>query len=235
MKGLAQFFQEHPLGHVYEDAEITVFFGDKRSRPEAVADAFPDFELMILNQTHSDRIVPAPYTDHPDADGHFTKKSRVALCIRTADCTPVMVYDPSTRLIGAVHAGWRGVENEITRKLCTRLRSEGSHLGHARAWIGPHIGLPSFEVDLGVGARLQSRFEAVRGFSPDATATYSHEDTTKVRIDLLSIIRAQLGAADIEQESVLVLPVDTMTSDSYESYRRDKQAAGRQISFIALK
>jgi YfiH family protein len=228
-------FQEHPLGHVYEDAEVTVFFGNKLSTEAAVAQAFPDFELMILNQTHSDLIVPAPFSAKPEADAQFTRRARVALCIRTADCTPVMIFDPSSRLIGAAHAGWRGVENEIVRKLCARLAREGANLDHARAWIGPHIGAASFEVGLNVAARLQARFEAVRGFSPEATALLPHEDPTKARLNLLAIVRAQLNAADIEKESVLELPIDTLTSLAHESFRRDATSAGRQISFIALK
>jgi polyphenol oxidase len=228
-------FQEHPLGHVYEDAEITVFFGDKRSSEAAIAQAFPDFELMILNQTHSDLIVPAPFSSKPEADAHFTRRARTALCIRTADCTPVMIFDPSTRMVGAAHAGWRGVENEIVRKLCARLVREGANLGHARAWIGPHIASASFEVGQDVGARLQARFEAVRGYSPEATALLPHQDPSKVRVNLLAIVRAQLNAAEIEQESVLELPIDTLTSVAHESFRRDGATAGRQISFIALK
>ncbi len=234
--GLAQFYQEHPLGKVYEDSDITVFFGDRRSEREAVAAAFPDYEIVILKQTHSDIIVHSPFVgDPPEADAHYTQKRKVALCIRTADCIPVTIFDPQSGTIAAAHAGWRGVENEIVRKLCAQLKKNGITLGGARAWIGPHIGAANFEVGRDVGARLESRFEAVRGYSSEMTSLRPHEDETKVRVDLLAIMRAQLSSCGIERERVLELPIDTVSSQTHESFRRDRERAGRQISFIALK
>lgn len=234
--GLPQFIQDHALGHSFEDADVTVFFGDARSERVAVEAAFPDFTLSILNQTHSDIAVAAPFVVPPrEADAQFTRQRRLALCVRTADCVPVMIHDPSTQMIAAAHAGWRGVENEIVRKLCNRMTAEGAMLDHARAWIGPHIGASSFEVGLDVGARLEARFEAVRGFSPESSVLLPHDDAMKVRVNLLAIVRAQLEAAGIEDESVLELPIDTVASSDHQSFRRDRDRAGRQISFIAFK
>ena len=235
--GLAQFYQDHSIGVVYEDSEITVFFGDRRSKPEAVAAAFPDFSLSVLKQTHSDLVVHSPTlgTEPVEADAHFTRSRRVALCVRTADCMPVLIFDPSSRMVAAIHAGWRGVENEIVRKTCQRLVTEGASLTRARAWIGPHIGAESFEVGADVGRSLEKRFEAVRGFSSENTSLRPHADPEKVRVDLLAIVRAQLASSGIERERVLVIPTDTVQSLAHESYRRDKSASGRQISFIALK
>ena len=234
--GLPQFIQYHPLGHAFEDSDVSVFFGDHRSEKAAVEAAFPDYALSILNQTHSDLVVAAPFESPPkEADAQFTRRRRVALCVRTADCIPVMIHDPATQMIAAAHAGWRGVENEIVRKLCHRMAAEGALLDHARAWIGPHIQASSFEVGLDVGARLEARFEAVRGYSPESSVLLPHDDAMKTRVNLLAIVRAQLAAAGIEDESVLELPIDTVTSSDHQSFRRDRDRAGRQISFIAFK
>jgi polyphenol oxidase len=230
-------FQDHPLGHCHEESDLSVFFGNKLSLPEAVHSAFPDFQLVILRQTHSDIVVKSPFSgsEPPEADAHITKSRRVALCVRTADCIPVFIHDPSSGFIAGIHAGWRGIENEIIRKTADRLTREGAHLERARAWIGPHIGATNFEVGHDVGARLEARLDAVRGHTSETTALRPHEDPQKVRVDLLAIARAQLHAAGIGSERILELAIDTHRSSQHESYRRDRTAAGRQLSFIALK
>jgi YfiH family protein len=229
--------QPHSLGHVVEQSRVTVFFGDNRSSKENVAAAFPEYELVILNQTHSDIVLDSTSFEitSSEADAHYTRQSKFALGIRTADCIPVMIHDPESGLIAAVHAGWRGIENEIIRKTCLKLKAEGASLIDARAWIGPHILSESFEVGMDVAARLEARFQSVQSFAHQPSALLKHEDPQKARVDLLAIARAQLAAHDIEDERMTVLPINTVMSDSHASFRRDREAATRQISFIALR
>jgi polyphenol oxidase len=230
-------FQDHPLGHSLEESDVSVFFGNKLSLPDALYSAFPDFRLVVLRQTHSDVVVSSPFDgeEAPEADAHLSKSRRVALCVRTADCIPVFIHDPSSGFVAGIHAGWRGIENEIIRKTAERLTQEGAHLERARAWIGPHIGSANFEVGRDVGARLEARLDAVRGYTSETTALRPHEDPQKVRVDLLVIARAQLHAVGIGPERILELAIDTHQSDQHESHRRDGAKAGRQLSFIALK
>jgi YfiH family protein len=225
----------HSLGHVVEQTGITVFFGDKRSTRESVAAAFPEYKLVILNQTHSDLVIESTALVQPDADAHYSREAKFALCIRTADCIPIMIHDPESGLIASVHAGWRGIENEIIRKTCLKLKAEGASLLSARAWIGPHIHARSFEVGKDVASRLEARFQSVQSYSPTQSVVKPHEDPLKARVDLLAIARAQLSAHDIEDERMTVLSIDTMTSIEHSSFRREGEKAGRQISFIAFK
>lgn len=226
----------HSAGHVFEDADVTVFFGNRTSTRDGLALNFPDYQMMHLKQTHSDRVVQFPYQEmQPEADAHVTKKRRTALCIQTADCLPVMIYDVDARLIAGIHAGWRGVENEIIRKTAAQMRKLGATLHRARAWIGPHIGLNSFEVGLDIANQLEARFDAVRGYSHESHVRLPHEDPTKARIDLLEIACAQLRSCEIDSERIVELPIDTFTSQEHHSFRRDREKAERQISFIALK
>jgi YfiH family protein len=239
MTDLFPSYVEHSLGHVYEDNRITVFYGDRRSTPEDVSLAFPDFRLLILSQTHSDRIVLANSKSAPgaDADAHVANEKHLALCIRTADCVPIMIENPATGHIAAIHAGWRGIENEIIRKTGDFLNSlrESNGLGGARAWIGPHIGVSSFEVGLDVAQRLQDRLDAVRAYTDVTSALHPHPSRDKKYVDLLAIARAQLRSIGIESDRVRELTVDTCASAQHCSFRRDRDQAGRQISFIAMK
>ena len=227
---------DHDHGHVHEDTLVTVFFGHKSSTREAVAKAFPDYQLSILRQTHSDLVVAAPFGEPvPEADAQFTRERKLALCIRTADCIPVLIHDPESRRVLAIHAGWRGIENDIIRKAGARFAEEGLGLGQASAWIGPHIGAKSFEAGRDVAASLEARFDAVRGFSEASTALLPHANPEKAYVDLLLIARAQLASIGIDRERVTELAIDTFSSQAHESFRRDRDRAGRQISFIALK
>lgn len=229
-------FESHALGSVFEDTQVTAFFGDRRSTTDALALAFPDFTFVGVKQTHSDIVIRSPYEgDPPEGDAHFTNQKRLALTIRTADCVPVLIFDPDSGYIAAIHAGWRGVENEIVLKTGRRLHAMGTDLKRARAWIGPHIGVDSFEVGEDVALKLEARLDAVRAFTDVATAIHPHREPTKKRVDLLSIVRAQLGSIGIDRERRIEHVIDTVMSKDHESFRRDREKATRQISFIALK
>lgn len=229
--------QPHPFGHLHAGEQVSVFFGDRTSSKEALASAFPEFRWINPKQIHSDVVIASPFGDtQPEADAHFTRDRGLALIIRTADCVPVMIHEPVSGLIAAIHAGWRGIENEIILKTCDCLAAEGARLSSARAWIGPHIGARSFEVGLDVAAKLEARFQAVRVDSDKATSSLlPHENDAKARVDLLAIALAQLGSRGIPPGSTSALAIDTHISDRHESFRRDRESAGRQISFIALR
>jgi len=236
MPAIPRALEAHSLGAVFEDADITAFFGDRRSTPDALALAFPDFKFIGVKQTHSDIVIASPYEDDPpEGDAHFTKEKRLALTVRTADCVPVLIYDPDSGFIASIHAGWRGVENEIVRKTGARLHGRGTDLKRARAWIGPHIGVESFEVGEDVALKLETRLDAVPAYTDLATAIHPHPSQGKKRVDLLGIVRAQLGSIGIEAERRMEHIIDTVMSPEHESFRRDRERATRQISFIALK
>lgn len=226
---------KHALGHVAETSDITAFFGDWRSTPAALTTTFPEYNLAFLKQTHSNTVVTASTVSTPEADSHVTSKRKLAICIRTADCLPVLIYEPNIRVVAAIHAGWRGIEGQIIQNTCAHLKSLGGQLWNAFAWIGPHIGPESFEVGQDVAAKLEASFQAVRGHSRLASALREHREPGKAYVDLLAIARAQLASEGIQQETTRTLGVDTFTSDEHASYRRDRSLAGRQISFIALK
>lgn len=225
----------HAHGHFFEDSAVMAFFGDRTSSPESLKQAFHALPFVYLNQTHSDIVLMSNRDAVMSGDAHVTTERRIALCIRTADCLPVLIHDPEVNAVAAIHAGWRGVENEIVRKACAQLRSLGSSLDRARAWIGPHIGPKSFEVGKDVADRLLATFTKVRGFSPTAEIILPHNDAQKAFVDLLSIARTQLRSEGIGDECQNVLAIDTFSSSQHASFRRDAGVAGRQVSFIVLK
>ncbi len=121
--------------------------------------------LVPAHQTHSD-IVRAvdkdsclgsiSHRDYPVCDALITNTPGIALLVFTADCTPILFYDPVTGAVGAAHAGWRGTAAGIAAKTVAAMVSHyGCKPENIRAAIGPNISACCFETDEDVpGAML---------------------------------------------------------------------------------
>ena len=101
-------------------------------------------ELGLPRQTHSDHVLWVNQAGRPeDTDAVITSKPDLCLCVKTADCIPVLVYDSQERIIAAIHAGWRGTVARIVSKAIGKMQSRPENL---HAIIGPGISLQAFEV-----------------------------------------------------------------------------------------
>jgi len=149
-------------GHL-ASLNIGIHRGD---RPENVAENFGILagllgitteDFVVTRQTHSD-IVRKVGRNHrgnalidgasPECDALITNESGVALVIFTADCTPILLHDPKTGAVGAVHAGWRGTAAGIAAKTVKAMvESYGCKPEDIRTAIGPNIGPCCFETD----------------------------------------------------------------------------------------
>lgn len=82
-------------------------------------DMLPGQDIYVLNQIHSDRIITSeevPGGKIPDADGIVSRDPNKILCVRTADCLPVLAWGSGGNIIAAIHAGWRGLSKGIVKK-----------------------------------------------------------------------------------------------------------------------
>lgn len=131
-------------------------------------------EPVWLNQVHGIELVDAASTScAPDADASFTTQKNVVCVTMTADCLPVLLCDKAGSVVAAVHAGWRGlcddvleaaVNKIIGHKLCRAAQIKPADL---MAWLGPAIGPNAFEV----GAEVRAQFvekdkNAISAFKP---------------------------------------------------------------------
>ena len=126
----------------------------------------PD-KLVMSHQTHSDivRAVTAAdargidHHDYPECDALITNQPGVALWVFTADCTPILLHDPVTGAVGAVHAGWRGTAAAIAAKTVEKMEQlYGCDPKNIQAAIGPNIGFCCFETDKDVPDAMVSAF-----------------------------------------------------------------------------
>ena len=123
--------------------------------------------LVLTHQVHSDivRMVSAAdhisfhHHDYPPCDALITNTPGTALAAFTADCTPILLWDPVSGAIGAVHAGWRGTAADIAGKTVAAMTAAfGCDPGHIHAAIGPNLGGCCFETDADVPDALAAAF-----------------------------------------------------------------------------
>lgn len=129
---------------------------------------FDTKNIVLSHQTHTDTVLKVGKAqagsglygpELPECDGLITNEPGVALAIFTADCTPILLHDPVTGAVGAVHAGWRGTAASIAGKaVAAMVREFGSRPEDIRAAIGPNIGVCCFETDRDVPEAMVAAF-----------------------------------------------------------------------------
>jgi len=160
-----------------------------------------------------------------DCDALVTDRENVIVTILTADCVPILLYDPVKRVVAAVHAGWRGTEGEIVIKtIDTMKRRFGSSPSDILAGVAPAIGKCCYEVEEDVA----SHFSAY----PDAMQRHGK----KYMLDLPEINKTQMIATGILEEHIEMSGICTACEvETFFSYRREQGCSGRFMSMIGLQ
>ncbi len=177
---------------------------------------------VLMHQVHGAEVESVESVEDagraPSCDALVTSQPGVALLARAADCVPVLLADPATGWIAAVHSGRPGLAGGVVPAAVAAVRERGG--APATAWIGPHVCGACYEVP----ADLQ---EQVASVVPEARSTTSWGTPG---LDLGAGVRAQLAAAGIDD----VRTVDACTREdaSWPSYRRDGDAATRFAGVI---
>jgi len=194
---------------------LTHGFGERDSEyPENVA---------TLKQIHSGLVweaVRACGDRFAEGDALISAEPGVMVGIRTADCVPILLADERTRAVAAAHAGWRGTAHNIAASVVNEMRKRyGSRVEDLHAAIGPSIGACCYEV----GADVARQFGT---WCPDLDTAAG-----PVHLDLPAINKIQLGEIGVPDvwiagECTFCLP------ERYFSFRREKEQAGRMLSFI---
>ena len=106
--------------------------------------------LVLLHQIHSNKFFfvdkNRKYKKKLIGDALITNKKKIILGILTADCVPIIIYDPKLKYVSAIHAGWKGAYNEIIKKVVKYLIRSGSRPEDLIAAIGPCITQKNYEI-----------------------------------------------------------------------------------------
>lgn len=200
--------------------------GDFKRREE-----WKGFKLLFLKQIHSNVIQTIDKVPEKDlkGDAMVTRIPRLFLVIKTADCLPILLVDEVKRVIAAVHCGWKGTLQRVLEKVVLRMKDHyGSVPSGLLAAFGPCIGGGCYEV----GQDVRNRF-AAEG-SPDSIFFSASGPPGKHLLDLREANRIQLLGLGVKGKNIFVVDVCTHCDKNYLSYRRDKNKAGRMLSFIGM-
>lgn len=187
---------------------------ENRRRVRAAVPSQP----LWLRQVHGADVVDADDTDlppEPAADASVTATPGRVLAIMVADCLPVVITDLDGTVVGAAHAGWRGLAGGALEHTLQRLRAKAPRAHGWRAWVGPGIGPTAFEV----GADVRDAFAAD---GPDALASFTPrpELPGKWLADLPALALLRLRRAGVEDAQACGC-CTVSDPGRFFSYRRD--------------
>ena len=187
--------------------------------------------LILMHQTHSNKVKEINKNNYKNkiySDAMITKLPGFALGVVTADCVPILVYEKYNKIIGCIHAGWKGALSGIIKKTIFKIKKIKSN-NKIYASVGPCIGKESYEVDLKFFKKFISKKNKNK-------KDFKNKNKKKKLFDLRKFVTDQL----LEMR-VVVNQVDHDTfkeKNNFYSYRRSTilkdRDYGRCISVISI-
>jgi len=162
-----------------------------------------------------------------DTDAIITDLKGVCVAVKTADCVPVLLFDPVRNVVAVIHAGWRGTAQNIVLKTIQKLVEEfGSEPADLIAAIGPSISPDVYEVGGEVFSQFESNFYHHK--------VPSHPD--KRMLDLWKANHHQLISGGVSSEQIEIAQLCTWSeSERFFSARRDGAKTGRMATGIMMR
>ena len=202
------------------------------------ATGLPMSRAVVNRQVHGDlvRFIRAEdagrllWADRPhDADAMLTDVPGLPLVAYSADCCTILLYDPTCRCVGAVHAGWKGTALGIALKtLVAMMRAYGADPMTVHAAIGPSIGACCFETDSDVPEAMRAQLgeAAEEAVEPRGNKFYVNNP----RLSYLELLRAGLRPEHIDVSG----DCTACQPDRFWSHRKTGDSRGSMANIIAL-
>lgn len=214
---------------------VSAYFTTKHRGGNAAASGaarFSNYPIYMPVQKHTDTVIEITPTTpmHKTADAVITKMSGIVIGIVTADCVPLLLFDPVGMTVGAVHAGWRGTAAGILGKTVSKMADRfGTNPGDLLLAVGPSIRGCCYEVGHDV-------LEAVAKAAGGCRANDIHVVSDRgVMLNLAEANRTQALSAGLDAGNIWISGECTHCSgDRFHSYRRSGAMAGRQGGFITI-
>ncbi|HSO87109.1 MAG TPA: peptidoglycan editing factor PgeF, partial [Draconibacterium sp.] len=189
-------------------------------------------QLVFPRQTHTNcvaEILDIPETEIKETDALVTNKTGICLCVQTADCVPVLLFDPVNNVIAAVHAGWRGTVKKIVevavQKMVVKYSSSPKNIVGA---IGPSISQEIYEVG-------EEVVEEVKKSIPNADILLHKNSSGKYHVNLWEANRQILLENGLHKKNIEILGECSFTQNNkYFSARKEGMDTGRMVSGIMI-
>jgi len=172
--------------------------------------------VIIVKQ--SDIDLNSGFKIFKNVDGLVIKEKNVFLVIKTADCIPILFFEPITGIIGVAHAGREGTRLNIVKSAIQKIVELGAKIDSILVEMGPAISQKHYEVT----QKIFQQFVLEIGIPQKER-----------KLDLKKVIISQLIKEGIPEKNIINHKICTFEDENYFSYRRDKTSR-RQISFICL-
>ena len=179
--------------------------------------------IAFTQQKHTNTVVfvstPGVF---PVSDGLVSSQKSLYLAVSAADCIPVMMYDPVSKTVAGVHAGWRGTNARIVHAAVDIMTQKCAALpSDIRVFIGPSAGKCCYEV----------REDVALLFPEECREPYRDG---KYLLDVKQANVLQLIKSGLRKENIEVHPDCTIHNPAYHSFRRDGSKSGRMFAVIGL-
>lgn len=198
------------------------------------------YPVLLGHQIHGCKVgvVDARHCSAECFDGYdaLITDLPLAIGVKTADCIPVLLYDPVHKAVAAIHAGWRGTVGKIVMHAISKMVSTYHTDPHdLRAVIGPGIGMDTFQVgeevsrffrDAGIPADICWRWD---GSPEQGSMKGGHH------IDLKATNKWLLMSEGVLEENIFISDIDTFVDSRFFSARREGLECGRAITVIKLQ
>ena len=190
--------------------------------------------LITLNQKHTNQVIffenKQSIKNKLMGDAIVSKVTNLGLGILTADCAPILFYDPVKKIIGCAHSGWKGALNGIIQNTVKKFNELNSNSSDLVAVIGPCIGKKNYEVKNDLFKKFVDKNERNKFF-------FEKIDDEKYTFDLRGFINKEISNLNIK--NVENIEMDTFSeSKLFYSYRRSlnkkEKDYGRCISVILM-
>ena len=213
-----------------EDSRENIY--ENRRRFMAVFDR--PFKLATAWQVHGDNIRMVRTEDDlgdsdERADALISSLNDVMIGVKTADCVPILLGDPSIGAFAAVHAGWRGTVQSIVRKAAANMAEAfGSQTANLVCAIGPAAGCGRYEIGKDVIDAFSSNFT-------DSGKYFTETRPGHALVDLKQANKDQLVECGVQVRNIYVAPYCTMArTDLFFSYRIEKNKYGRTGRLLSV-
>lgn len=225
-------------GKVFENEDWLVHgFGLKDIPIEKYLGAFdiPRTSIPKTKQVHGNKVycwqsaLPDPGMVF-EGDAFLTDQSGLVCFVKTADCLPVLIADPKKGVVGAIHAGWRGMVNAVIAATLEQLKKKwGSDFKDLKVALGPAIGGHCYRV----GGDVISAMEKA-GLYPGPWV--EERDRNHWYLDIAFANLHQLEKAGVQRGNIyLSLACTACDLSKFHSFRKEEGKLGEQVSFIVKR
>lgn len=189
-------------------------------------------KIVFPKQTHSSNvgIVENDQNLFHNTDALITNISGICIAIRTADCVPILLFDPKQKVVAAIHSGWKGTIQKISQKTIEIMQQQfGTKSQDIIAGIGPSIGPEVYEVGPEVAEQFHVEFGTGHIIMPI-------QNSDKGLLDLWKVNKIILQESGILEKNIEVAEMCTYSNpELFYSARRDGVKTGRLASGIIIK